>query len=197
MLLEDLRVLDLTDHRGEVGPWLLGRLGAEIIKVEPLGGSSARSEPPFTTSAPEGFGSLQFAAYNDNKQSVELDLDSGAGREALLKLAAGAEIKLRHFGLWERFPFGAFADDAHEREQLGPIALGRANTYHETNFPADGIIVIGDTVRDVACAYAFGARSLAVASGRTSVDELRAAGADCVVESLEDDRVPDFIGFST
>ena len=92
MLLEDLRVLDLTDHRGEVGPWLLGRLGAEIIKVEPLGGSSARSEPPFTTSAPEGLGSLQFAAYNDNKQSVELDLDSGAGREALLKLAAGAEI---------------------------------------------------------------------------------------------------------
>ena len=31
MLIEDLRVLDLTDHRGEVGPWLLGRLGAEVI----------------------------------------------------------------------------------------------------------------------------------------------------------------------
>jgi len=31
MLIEDLRVLDLTDHRGEVGPWLLARLGAEVI----------------------------------------------------------------------------------------------------------------------------------------------------------------------
>ena len=38
MLIEDLRVLDLTDHRGEVGPWLLGRLGAEVIKIEQTGG---------------------------------------------------------------------------------------------------------------------------------------------------------------
>ncbi|MEC7874991.1 MAG: CoA transferase [Actinomycetota bacterium] len=92
MLIEDLRVLDLTDHRGEVGPWLLGRLGAEVIKIEPPGGSTARREPPFVTDAPDGLGSLQFAAYNDNKQSVELDLNTDAGRDAVLKLASGAEI---------------------------------------------------------------------------------------------------------
>ena len=88
MLIEDLRVLDLTDHRGEVGPWLLARLGAEVIKVEPPGGSSARREPPFATKVQNGLESLQFAAYNDNKKSVELDLESDGGREGLLSLVA-------------------------------------------------------------------------------------------------------------
>jgi len=92
MLIQGLRVLDLTDHRGELGPWLLARLGAEVIKIEPPGGSPARQEPPFATGVPDGLGSLQFAAYNDNKKSVELDLESDAGREALLRLAAGSEI---------------------------------------------------------------------------------------------------------
>ncbi|MDP7068763.1 MAG: CoA transferase, partial [Acidimicrobiales bacterium] len=92
MLIEDLRVLDLTDHRGEVGPWLLARLGAEVIKVEPPGGSMARREPPLATGAQDGLESLQFAAYNDNKKSVELDLGSDAGREGLLSLVAGSEI---------------------------------------------------------------------------------------------------------
>ena len=92
MLIEDLRVLDLTDHRGEVGPWLLARLGAEVIKVEPPGGSSARREPPFATEVQNGLESLQFAAYNDNKKSVELDLESDEGRSGLLGLVAGSEI---------------------------------------------------------------------------------------------------------
>lgn len=109
-------------------------------------------------------------------------------------LAAGAEIKLRYLGLWERFPFGAFADDASDREQLGPIALRRASIHHGREFLANSTIVIGDTIRDVFCARAFNALSLAVASGTASVDELLAAGADCVVESLEEEAVFDFIG---
>ena len=64
------------------------------------------------------------------------------------------------------------------------------------NFFPDRTIVIGDTTRDVACAQAFGARSLAVASGKSSVDELLAAGADCAVGSLEGEPARDFIGLS-
>ena len=93
MLLDGYRVLDLTDHRGEVGPWLLGRLGAEVIKVEPPGGSAARRQPPLAPGAPDGLASLQFAAYNDNKRSIVLDLaGSAADRATLLDLVAGAEI---------------------------------------------------------------------------------------------------------
>ena len=111
-------------------------------------------------------------------------------------LAAGAKIKLSYFDLWERFPFGAFADDASERELLGPIALQRATVLHETSFAPNQTVVIGDTLRDIACAQAFGARSLAVASGKCGAEELRTAGADCVVASLEDKRALDFLGLS-
>ena len=109
-------------------------------------------------------------------------------------LAAGANIKLSYFGLWERFSFGAFADDANERDLLGPIALQRASDFHEMSFKPDQTVVIGDTLRDIACAQSFGARSLAVASGMCGSDEFRAAGADCVVDSLEDERACDFLG---
>ena len=47
-------------------------------------------------------------------------------------------------------------------------------------------IVIGDTPLDVACAQASGARSIAVATGSHSVEELRAAGADVVFEDFSD-----------
>lgn len=93
MLLTGYRVLDLTDHRGEVGPWLLGRLGAEVLKIEPLGGSSARHAHPLASEASEGLQSLQFAAYNDNKRSIVLDLlHNEEDRATLLQLVAGAEF---------------------------------------------------------------------------------------------------------
>ena len=44
--LEGMRVIDLTDHRGDVGPWMLGELGADVIKVEPPGGCSTRALNP-------------------------------------------------------------------------------------------------------------------------------------------------------
>ena len=91
-MLSDIRVLDLTDHRGEVGPWLLGRLGAEVVRVEPPGGTAARGEHPLLTDGPEDLRSLQFAAYNDNKRSIVLDLGDAADRSVLLDLVAGADI---------------------------------------------------------------------------------------------------------
>jgi len=92
-LLDDFRVLDLTDHRGELGPWFLGRLGAEVIRIEPPGGSPARYEDPLVDAAPKGLQSLQFASYNDNKRSVVLDLlGSEDDRSRLLDLVAGTEI---------------------------------------------------------------------------------------------------------
>lgn len=92
MLLDGYRVLDLTDHRGEVAAWLLGRLGAEVVKVEPPGGTPARRAHP-RCETPAGPESLQFAAYNDGKASIALDLaGSAADRAAFLDLVAGAQV---------------------------------------------------------------------------------------------------------
>ncbi|MDH3679780.1 MAG: CoA transferase [Acidimicrobiia bacterium] len=92
MLLDDLRILDLTDHRGELGPWLLGWLGAEVVRVEPPGGSPARREHPLLAAGTDDLRSLQFAAYNNGKRSIVLDPSEPGDRTALLDLVAGADI---------------------------------------------------------------------------------------------------------
>ena len=72
-LLEPYLVLDFTDDRGEIGPMLLGDLGADVIRVETASGSDARRCPPFIATDREDMCSLQFLAFNRNKRSIVLD----------------------------------------------------------------------------------------------------------------------------
>jgi len=83
-MLSPYRVLDLTDHRGELGPRILADLGADVIRVEPPGGSEARREGPRMAGAPEPEASLQFVAYNRNKRSIVLDLSDASDVETFL-----------------------------------------------------------------------------------------------------------------
>lgn len=99
-------------------------------------------------------------------------------------IAGGAAAKMRHFGLAGHFPFGAYGCDHADRNLLGPVALERAAAHAGRIFGAEETLVIGDTPKDIACAHAMGAKCLAVATGRFSAGELRAHGADHVVESL-------------
>jgi phosphoglycolate phosphatase-like HAD superfamily hydrolase len=99
-------------------------------------------------------------------------------------LARGAAIKVGHYGIGDYFGFGAYGDDHWDRNQLGPVALERAQKFTGRNFSVQETLVIGDTPKDIACAHAFGARCLAVATGAFATSELAAAGADQVVESL-------------
>lgn len=88
-------------------------------------------------------------------------------------LKRGAEIKLSHHRLWTHFAFGAFADDSETRNDLGPHAIRRASHHHAVTFPADRVFVIGDTPHDVSCGQKIGARTIAVATGRYTVEQLR------------------------
>ena len=97
---------------------------------------------------------------------------------------AGARLKLEHFDLWRYFRCGAFGDGAADRNGLVPKALARVLECGGPAFAPPNTVVIGDTPLDVACAKAGGARSIAVATGNHSVEELRAAGADVVFEDL-------------
>lgn len=97
-----------------------------------------------------------------------------------------AAIKLTHFEIHDYFEWGAFSDDSADRNALVPIARGRAETYDVPPAALERIIVIGDTPHDIACAKCAGARSIAVATGGHSMDDLRAAGADDVVADLSD-----------
>jgi len=96
----------------------------------------------------------------------------------------GAELKLRHYGLWDLFEFGAFSDDHHDRNQLGGFARARAQEKHGHDFHAAQIDVIGDTGHDVACGKAFGARTVAIATGSWSREQLAAHKPDFLFDDL-------------
>lgn len=98
----------------------------------------------------------------------------------------GAEIKLTHFGVWHYFEFGAFGDDHHDRNELGHFAKSRAQAAHGIEFPPKLIYVIGDTPKDVDCGKAIGARTVAIATGDYSMEELREHQPDFLFENLLD-----------
>ncbi|MBA2433453.1 MAG: haloacid dehalogenase-like hydrolase [Chthoniobacterales bacterium] len=99
-------------------------------------------------------------------------------------LRRGAELKLRHFGLWDRFEFGAFADDHHERNELGAFARTRAREKHGHDFEVATIDVIGDTGHDIACGKFFGARTIAVATGTWTRAQLAEHEPDFLFDDL-------------
>ena len=99
-------------------------------------------------------------------------------------LRRGAELKLKHYKLWQFFPFGAFSDDHHDRNALGPCALGRAVTQTAIEFSPAEVDVVGDTGHDIACGKAFGARTIAVATGTWSRERLAECGPDFLFDDL-------------
>lgn len=97
-MLRAYRVIDLTDGRAELGPLILAGLGADVIKVEPPGGSHSRFEPPLDPALPDGLASLRFHVFNRGKRSVGIDLDTEDGRGALRALAASADFLFENAG---------------------------------------------------------------------------------------------------
>lgn len=101
-------------------------------------------------------------------------------------LARGAEIKLTHYRVWHYFEFGAYADDHHDRNQLGHFARQRAREKHGFEFPPERIFVLGDTPHDITCARAIGAKAVAIATGKFSIEELRPLNPDFLFADLGD-----------
>ncbi len=91
-MLTPYRVLDLTTERGLLCGQMLGDMGADVIKIEPPGGSAARAIGPFYNDAPHPDRSLYWWAYNRNKRAITLDIERDAGRELLLRLVERADF---------------------------------------------------------------------------------------------------------
>lgn len=96
----------------------------------------------------------------------------------------GAEIKLRHLGLWELFEMGAFADDGEDRDHIAQAARQRGSRLLQRELCGEEILVIGDTPFDIRCGRAIGARVLAVATGGAKLEELQQHQPDWAVADL-------------
>ncbi len=92
--LDGTRALDLIDGLGAYGPRLFAGLGAEVVRVEPPGGSTARNMAPLFEAAEAGASahSLSFLHYNAGKKAVTIDLDRPRGRELLRRLLDTVEV---------------------------------------------------------------------------------------------------------
>ncbi len=99
-------------------------------------------------------------------------------------LERGAKLKLEHYGLWRFFGFGAFADDHHDRNALGPFALTRAEAGSGIKFLPAQVDVIGDTGHDIACGKIFGARTVAVATGSWTRAQLAERSPDFLFDGF-------------
>jgi crotonobetainyl-CoA:carnitine CoA-transferase CaiB-like acyl-CoA transferase len=128
MQLEGIRVVDLS--RIVSGPFcsmFLADMGAEVIKIEGVDDGDPVRKQGVTRN---GF-SLYFASFNRNKRSVTLDLRSAAGREALRRLIATADVVLDNFrpGVMEKIGLSRA-----ELQRIKPDIV----SCHITGFGADG-----------------------------------------------------------
>ena len=105
-------------------------------------------------------------------------------RLALLtgNIERGARLKLSGPALNGYFPFGAFGSDSPRREELVPIAVQRSGH----RFSGRDVVIIGDSIYDVRCGTPHSATTIAIASGKTSAELLRAENPNHFFESAED-----------
>jgi len=110
--LGDLRVIEITDRKGEWCGKLMADLGADVIKVESPEGAAERMIGPFLEDVPGPERSLHFWHYNTNKRGITLDLDTESGRDQLRRLAETADV------LIESCPPGYLAERELGQEDL-------------------------------------------------------------------------------
>ncbi len=113
------------------------------------------------------------------ERSVTLALLTG-------NIERGARLKLTPPELNDFFPFGAFGSDSLKREELPPIAVERASKIDDHRFHGADVVIIGDSIYDVRCGVPHNATTIAVASGKTAAETLRAENPTHFFESVED-----------
>jgi phosphoglycolate phosphatase-like HAD superfamily hydrolase len=180
--------LGRIDWAGRTDSWITG----EVLRSNGLPVTPENIQAyleAYLTALPE---ELASGAQGQVLPGVLALLDTLHGRPGITQglltgnLRRGAEFKLTHYKVWHYFEFGAFADDSPQRNDLGPHALRRARERHALDFVPERTFIIGDTPHDVECGRVIGARTIAVATGRFTAEELRACRPTAVFADLSD-----------
>src|SRR5215211_3571600 len=102
-----------------------------------------------------------------------------------------AELKMELVGLDHFFTLpGAFGEESHNRRDLPARAAERIRKHLQIDLAPEQFIVIGDTPNDIDCAHHFGARAVAVGTGRFySIEEIVACEPDAILDDLSDVRL--------
>ena len=101
-------------------------------------------------------------------------------------LERGARIKLAPPGFNDYFPFGAFGSDSADRYDLPEVAVRRARETTGRTFTGKSIVIVGDSIHDVACGRSLEVRTVAVATGPTKPEALAAQRPDALLPDFSD-----------
>jgi phosphoglycolate phosphatase-like HAD superfamily hydrolase len=170
-------ILDRVSYSGRTDPRIIRELLA-LHGIEPTDANVERLKAAYLSHLP---GSLRrrggsvlpgiAEALRRERRGAVVGLLTG-------NIRAGAEVKLRHFGLWDYFPFGGFADGLDDRDDVARLALAEAERHVGRTIDPSDVWVIGDTPLDVKCARAIGAKAVVVQTGWHRRDELVACDPD-------------------
>ena len=96
----------------------------------------------------------------------------------------GAYLKNERHDIQDYFGFGAYGCDHHDRNELGFVAAKRASEYLKEKVEPTDLLIIGDTLKDIACARACGAKVAAVTTGHANRKTLKEA--DWVIDHVKE-----------
>ncbi|GAB7004925.1 CoA transferase [Nocardioides sp. AN3] len=186
--LEGIRVIDAaTMVAGPLGASILGDFGAEVIKVEPIGGDESRTFGP----GRDGMSGV-FAGVNRNKRAIAIDLRTVEGRQVFDELCAGADVLIENMlpAVQERFgltPAEVRARHPHlialnvsgygdvgplaGRPALDPVAQAITGFMAATGWRGGEAIKAGPPVADAAAGYLVAVAALVALLARQRTGE--------------------------
>ena len=163
----ELKTAGLTDS--QIARMLMERHGVEE-SPETVGRSCARTRRGCPRVSPSARAACSTACRRSSTTCA-----SGPGVHSLLltgNTQAGAAAKLAHYGLDGYFENGAFCMDMDDRDAIARRALEIAAATIGESPDLERTFVIGDTAHDIAAGKAIGARTIAIASGVVTAEEL-------------------------
>jgi beta-phosphoglucomutase-like phosphatase (HAD superfamily) len=182
----EANVADHTDA-GMTDPEIAAIVFREVIGREGTSAERARAIGAYLKHLPET------VAESDGYRTmpgIEPLLDRLIDAGLLLGLVTGnveaaAHIKLARANLNRFFSFGGYGSDSADRTEVTRAALGRGELVSGGALADGACIAVGDTPRDVRAGHGAGIRVVGVATGSYGVEELREAGADFALPTLE------------
>ncbi len=142
--LQGIRVLDCTDGYTAYCAKLLGDLGADVLKVERLGGGKARGVGPFLHGKPGPERSLSFKYLNTSKRGITLDVAKKDGQELFRRLAVSRDVVVEDFapGYLDKMGLGFEALSAVEPKLVVVSITGFGQSGPYKDFKSDEMIAM-------------------------------------------------------